>query len=374
MTADHFQSWLEHSQRSLDANHHRRRQREPGNENLVLFSTNDYLGLSSHPLVKEAAIDALTNSGMGPRASALISGRSSEHRSLEEELAVFEEVEKCLLFPSGYATNLTILDALGSPDLCIFSDARNHASLVDGCRLAKTKGAELRIYNHLDLLSLEHELQLSQAPRKLIVSDSVFSMDGHLAALPELARIKREYDAWWLLDEAHATLVHGPEGRGLAAELAPDDRPEIRVGTFSKAFGALGGFLYASAEFCDLMFNKARAQVFSTALPVPVVAAARAALRVAAGPDSPRPRLWQLVHKTTAGLGISGSGPILPIVIGAEEETMAKAQALAERGLHVPGVRPPTVPPGSSRLRISLNASHKDADIDLLIAAIQELV
>ncbi|MEK7865189.1 MAG: pyridoxal phosphate-dependent aminotransferase family protein [Planctomycetota bacterium] len=333
---------------------------------VVLFSTNDYLGLSAHPLVRERAAAAAAE-GMGPRGSALLCGWSRLHEELSTRLAAFFRAEACFLFPTGYLANLGVFQTLGRFGGTVLSDERNHASLIDGCRLSRL---DVRVYRHLDVGHLE-ELVRDAPPPRTIVSDALFSMDGDPAPVLEIARIAERYDARVLLDEAHAFLVYGPEGRGVgAAILGPR---LIRVGTLSKAFGSLGGFVLGPRPFVDLVVNLGRTGLFSTALPVPVVAAALAALDVVERDGALRERLWSNV-RLAADLfprGVGASSPIVPVILGTEERALAAAAALLDAGLHVPAVRPPTVPAGTSRLRVTLTAAHAEAEVRSLASALR---
>lgn len=333
---------------------------------VLLFSSNDYLGLSAHPHVRERAAAAAAEHGMGPRGSALLCGWTRLHEELAARLAAFFEAEACFLFPSGYLANLGVLQAIGRFGGTVLSGERNHASLIDGCRASRL---EIRVFR--DLGHLEELLASAPAPRT-IASDTVFSMDGDLAPIADLARIAARHGAELLLDEAHAMLVHGPGGRGLGLAACGGEAPVIRVGTLSKAFGALGGFVLGSRSFVDCVVNLARTGLFSTALPLPVVAASLAALDVVEGDDTLRERLWSRVRvagETIPSVARAAS-PILPVILGTEERALAAAASLLEAGLHVPAVRPPTVPPGTSRLRITLTASHDEADVRRLAAAL----
>lgn len=341
-----------------------------GERELVLFSTNDYLGLAQHPEVLAAA-SAAASATMGPRAAPLISGYSDEHAALERELAELDGTPSALLTPTGFAANAGPLAAIAGPDLVIFSDALNHASIVDGCGLARRAGARLVVYPHADAEALARLLAEHPAPRQLIVSDAVFSMDGDLAPLAELAALKERAGALLMIDFAHAALLW--DGGLPAAVGCPASSIDLHVGTLSKAFGAHGGYIGCNADWRDWLLNRSRPFVFSTAAPRPVLAAARAALRVAREQPELRERLWRHVQRLRDALGQELKSPIVPVPIGDESRTLAAATALRARGLHVGAVRPPTVPAGGSRLRIALSAAHEDADVERLIAALDEL-
>ncbi len=332
---------------------------------VVLFSTNDYLGLSAHPLVREAAARAAAE-GLGPRGSALLCGWTRLHEELSERLATFFRAEACFLFPTGYLANLGVFQTLGRFGGTVLADERNHASLIDGCRLSRL---DVRVYRHLDVGHLE-ELLRDAPPPRIVATDSLFSMDGDPAPVAEIAALAERHDAQVLLDEAHAFLVHGTDGRGVGALIAGPRL--IRVGTLSKAFGALGGFVLGPRPFVDCVVNLGRTGLFSTALPAPIVAAALAALEVVERDGSPRERLWSNVRLAARLLppGVRATSPIVPVILGTEERALAAAARLLDAGLHVPAVRPPTVPAGTSRLRVTLTAAHTEAEVRSLAASI----
>ena len=334
-----------------------------GGQRLVLFSTNDYLGMSGHPRVTAAAVRALEQHGMGPRGSALICGWTAEHEALEADLAATKDTEAALLFPTGYQANLGALTTIAAErPTTFFSDAWNHASVIDGCRLARSRdGAQVEVWGHGDLAHLEEVLEALPGDRRAcIVTDAVFGMDGEIADLAALADLADRYDALLVTDEAHATLV---------VDL-PACAVDLRVGTLSKAVGALGGFVATSAEWRARLVNSARSLTYSTALPLPVAAAAREALAVAAEEPEHAERLAD--HRAVLGdaLGREIATPIVPVVTGCDASALAAAAALEEQGLHVPAIRPPTVPEGTSRLRISLSAAHSRRQVKRLAAAL----
>uniref|UniRef100_A0A1D2A4U9 Aminotransferase class I/classII large domain-containing protein n=2 Tax=Auxenochlorella protothecoides TaxID=3075 RepID=A0A1D2A4U9_AUXPR len=340
-----------------------------------LFSLNDYLGLSTHPQVCAAAASAALAVGSGPRSSALVGGYTTHHRELESDLATLAGTEECLLFPSGFAANCSVMAAVaGSPEVEVFSDELNHASLVDGLRLAKAAGARVQVYRHNDMAHLESLLQASPAKptsRRLVITDTLFSMDGDYAPLARLAELRRAHGFLLAVDEAHATLVCGDRGAGAAEAAGVEGSVDLHLGTLSKAVGCSGGFLACSRAWKALLVAKARGQVFSTAMPVPMAAAASAALRVAREEPELRRRLWRHVGVLSGALGVPSRSPILPVVVGAEARALRLADDLWRAGFHVPAIRPPTVPPGTSRLRISLSAAHSDADVVALVRALQ---
>lgn len=338
------------------------------------FASNDYLDLASDPRVVAAAQECLAT-GVGSRASALVSGRSSWHEQLEQQLAHFEGAAAAVLFPTGYAANVGTISALVEPQDLLFCDRWNHASLIDGCRLS---GARLRVYRHSDLEGLRRELQKTTGVgRRWIVTDSVFSMDGDLAPLRELCDLAQEFNAELIVDEAHGTGVFGEHGSGVAELTGTKDRIAVRIGTLSKALGSLGGFVVGSAELIDWLWHRARSQVFSTALPPCLCAAANAALQVVQTEPQRRAklhRLSQLLRTELSARGIEAmprsEGPIVPVVLGDPDVTMATSKKLEEAGFVVGAIRPPTVPQGTSRLRISLTTAFEATDIVELAQAI----
>ncbi|KAK9827396.1 hypothetical protein WJX81_006330 [Elliptochloris bilobata] len=331
---------------------------------LKLFSLNDYLGLSTHPAVCQAAAHAALLYGSGPRSSALVGGHTHAHRELECALAALKGAQDALLFPTGFAANLAAVSALAcDAGAVVFSDELNHASIIDGARLAGRAGAAVHVYRHNDLAHLERLLvACPPGRRRLVVTDSLFSMDGDFADLQGLAELRQKHGFLLAIDEAHATLVCGERGGGAAESAGVADQVDLHIGTLSKAAGAHGGFVACRADMRSLLVTRGRAGVFSTALPAPVVAAATAALRVAAEEPWRRQHLWRLVERLGAGLGVRAASPIVPLVIGGEAAALAASAALLARGFHVPAIRPPTVAAGTSRLRISLSAAHTCAD------------
>lgn len=343
------------------------------------FASNDYLGLAGDPRVVAAAQAALAESGVGSRASALVVGRTEWHARLEQALARFEGQEAAILFPTGYAANVGTIAALVDENDVVFCDRLNHASLIDGCRLS---GAKLRVFRHSELETLERELHKAyDSRRRLIVTDAVFSMDGDVAPLRELCDLAERFEADVLVDEAHGTGVFGEHGRGVCEQLGVEDRVAVRVGTLSKAIGTLGGFVAGSQSLVDWLWNKARPQVFSTALPPAICAAATAAIEIIQSEPERRTRLRhnrEFVRLELAGRGIEvvadSAGPIIPIVLGDPEAVVAAQRKLEEHGCLVAAIRPPTVPQGTSRLRISLSAAHDESALKTLVAALQEAV
>ena len=368
ISAAHLQAWIHDKPLPTLSDRH-------DLQTIKLFSLNDYLGLSTHPRVRAAAAEAAQSCGNGPRSSALVGGYTCYHHDLETALAELKGTQESLLFPTGFAANLAVVSSLASGgDVDIFSDELNHASIVDGARLGRRGGSNLHIYRHNDLDHLESLLTATSSNRrKLVITDSLFSMDGDFADLQGIAALRQQYGFLFALDEAHATLVCGPNGEGAAAAAGISDAVDLHIGTLSKAFGCLGGFVACSAQWKGFFVNKGRAQVFSTSLPVPVVASAQAALRVSTEEPWRRDHLNRLVQRVGAGLGVVAQSPIIPVVLGPEETTMAACCALLRQGFHVPGIRPPTVPAGTSRLRLSLSAAHTTEDVNAMIAAVREV-
>jgi 8-amino-7-oxononanoate synthase len=346
-----------------------------GGREVVVLSGNDYLGLAVHPAVRAAAAEAARADGAGATGSRHLSGCHEAIGALEAELAGFEGVETATLAPSGYAANLAVLQTLGGGDAHVFSDARNHASIVDGCRLSRGR---LSVFAHGDLEALERGLRSAEG-RPVIVSDTVFSMDGTVADVAGLAGLARRYGAWLVLDEAHATGVLGEGGRG-AAEAAGVDPGEpwlVRVVTLSKALGAGGGAVCGDALVRRLLLQRGRALIFSTALPHPTVAAARASLRVLreeGGGLLARLRENTRVLRDALGIGGEAGMPIVPVHCGQPERAVELEGAMLERGYLVQAVRPPTVPVGSSRLRLVVSASHTQDELRGAAAAMCDAV
>ncbi len=341
----------------------------------INFSSNNYLGLADHPALRAAALRATEVEGFGAAASRLISGNLEAHRDLEQRLASWQGTEAALLFNSGYQANVGILSALAGPEDAIISDRLNHASLIDGARLAR---APVSVVPHRDLGGFERALRAARgARRRFLVTDSFFSMDGDRAPIAAIGELAHAHDALFLVDEAHAVGIFGPSGRGLGATLPID----LRMGTFGKAFGGFGAFVAADAQLIQLLTNQARSFVFTTALPVPVVAWARAAIDLVSGPagDERRARLASLVDRFCSGLRALGlpapdqPGHVVPLIVGDARRTMALSEALLARGVFAQGVRPPTVAPGTSRLRFALMATHRDDHIDAALDALHAL-
>lgn len=340
-----------------------------GGRRLVNFSSNDYLGLANDPDVVAAGREALLRHGLGAGASRLVVGDTEAHRSLERALAQFEGAEAALLFNSGYAANLGVLSALFGAGDVLFSDALNHASLIDGCRLSR---AQVVVYPHNDVEALELLLLAHPGRRRAIVTDTVFSMDGDRAPLAALDALGRKHGCALIVDEAHATGVLGSTGRGLCEQAGVT--PDVSVGTLSKALGGFGAYACGSRATCELLLNQARSLVFSTALPPAVCAAAEEALRKLQQPAR-RAALWARVTQLAEGLRALGvparpDSAVFSVLLGTPEAALAAAAALREAGVLVKAIRPPTVPEGTSRLRIAVSAAHTAADVEALLRAL----
>ena len=341
------------------------------------FASNDYLNLAHDTRVIAAAAKALREAGAGAGASPLVSGRSPFHERLEMRLAEFERAGAAILFPTGFAANLGTITALVGQGDGVFCDRLNHASLVDGCRLS---AARLRVYRHDDLTELDDALvKDGAARRRLIVSDSVFSMEGDHAPLVELCQIAERRGAMLMVDEAHATGVYGEHGSGLVEHLGLSDRVAVRVGTLSKAIGSLGGFAVGSAPLIDWLWNVARTQMYSTALPPSACAAAETALGIIETEPDRRRKLWELgarfrqrLAENSINTPSAATGPIVPILLESPDRAVHVASRLQTRGFLVGAIRPPTVPSGTSRLRITMSAAHCELDVDALSTALTE--
>jgi glycine C-acetyltransferase/8-amino-7-oxononanoate synthase len=333
---------------------------------VLLLCSNNYLGLADHPAVREAAADAAMRWGVGAGASRLVSGTMTIHRRLEERLAGFKRREAALVFGSGYLANAGSVAALARPGDVIFSDELNHASIIDGCRLSR---AEVFVYDHCDTEHLEWGIVQAEGRGALIVTESVFSMDGDVAPLQEVVEIAQRHRLRTLVDEAHATGALGPEGRGALAEAGLEDQVDLIVGTLGKALGSYGAFVACDRSMVRYLVNAARTFIFSTALPPPAVAAALAALSLLA--ERPH-RVEKLLTNAAAlkeslareGFDVAGCRThIVPLVIGAPEQAMRTCESALSRGVFAQAIRPPTVPPMTSRLRLTVMATHREAEL-----------
>ena len=353
-------------------------------QSMLAFCSNDYLGLANHTTLVQAACAGAQAYGVGAAASPLVSGHSAANEALEHELAAFVGLPRALYFYAGYATNIGIVPALVGADDAVFSDALNHACLIDGARLSR---AHIHRYAHADLAALERGLAQSAAQRKLVISDAVFSMDGDSADIPALLALCERHDALLLLDDAHGFGVLGPQGRGSLAQAGlqgPNaSRRVLYMATLGKAAGVAGAFVAGDDALVEWLLQKTRSYIFATAAPALLACALRASLQLIEHDEWRRAHLQRLIARLRTGLtaGLQGSSwqlsesqtAIQPLLIGRNDEALAVMEGLRARGLWVPAIRPPTVPEGTARLRIALSAAHTEADIDKLIEALTTL-
>jgi 8-amino-7-oxononanoate synthase len=390
-------SWLdEFAQRitALDASHLRRTRREVvpnggahllvDGERMLAFCSNDYLGLAQHPALVDAAYAGLLDFGVGSSASPLVSGHTLANAKLERELAAFVGLSRALYFYAGYATNVGIIPALVGDGDALFSDALNHACLIDGARLSR---ARIYRYAHANLDSLASQLEASTAPRKLVISDAVFSMDGDTADITGLLSLCEKHDALLLLDDAHGFGVLGPEGRGSLAHFGLTDasasRRIIYMATLGKAAGVAGAFVAGDDSIIEWLLQRTRSYIFATAAPPMLACALRASLRVIQREEDRRENLRLRIGELRFGLEPiaraagwrlgESTTPIQPLIIGDNAQSLRVMEGLRSRGLWVPAIRPPTVPEGTARLRIALSAAHTKQDVQQLIHALGEL-
>jgi len=337
---------------------------------LILLCSNNYLGLSTHPEVKKAAVEAVEQYGTGAGGARLTSGNTELCNKLEEKIARFKGTESAIVFSTGYMANTGAISSIMKKGDLILSDELNHASIIDGCRLS---GAEVEVYPHRDVQSLEKMLRQSGQERKLIVTDGIFSMDGDIAPLPEIVELAEKHDAMVMVDDAHATGVLGKHCRGTCEHFNVE--AEISMGTLSKALASMGGYVAGSFELIDYLRNRARSFIYSTALPPPAVAAAKAAIRIIER-ENPAKNLWQnvdLYKKGLEGMGfaIESETQIVPIPTGEAGKTIKAAEELERLGVYALGIRPPTVPEVKGRIRTSLMATHSEQDIKEALDALQ---
>ena len=343
---------------------------------VIAFCDNDYLGLASDPALIAAAQDGARRYGVGSGASPLISGYTTAHAALEERLADFVGMARALVFSTGYHANLAAVPSLVGRGDAVFSDSLNHASLIDAARLSR---ADIHTYPHLDLAALDAGLAVSDARRKLIVTDTVFSMDGDMAPLPELLALAERHDAWLMVDDAHGFGLLGPQGRGAATHFGLASPRLIVMGTLGKAAGVSGAFVAGAANLIEWLLQKGRTYIFSTAEPPLLAHALLTGVDLIEQGDARRDHLARLIAQLRGGLRLSrwrmlpSETPIQPVIIGENAEAMATAHALFERGLWVPGIRPPTVPAGTARLRITLSAAHSEEQVARLVDALMGL-
>ena len=378
MPGDVLSSWKEKLEKGLRALEQQHQRRSLAEIRGVDFCSNDYLGLAEHPALRQAVLRGIENSSrMGGTASRLLSGQTEGWRKLEEEFARFAGTEAALFFSSGYAANVGLLSSLVGPDDVVYSDVLNHASLIDGMRLS---GARKVIYPHLDLSALENSLrQDAGAPwRRIIVTESVFSMNGDVAPLREMATLAERFGAAMIVDEAHATGVQGKGGNGLAAEAAILPHILATIHTCGKALASAGAFVCGPAVMKEHLINHARTFIFSTALPPYFAEQIGAALKLASEMDAERQELLKraksLIHELRrAGFDTAGSASqIVPVVIGKNEETLEAAEHLQQKGFAVRAIRPPTVPVGGARLRLSLTMRIAEEELSRLVKSLVE--
>ncbi len=344
---------------------------------VVLFCANDYLGLANHPEVISAAQEASQSSGFGAGSAPLISGHTSYHEKLRGELAGFKSAESSLLFGSGYLANTGIIPTLAGKGDTIFSDRLNHASIIDGCRLS---GAKVNIYDHNDHVHLKKLLSEKSGGRRLIVTEAVFSMDGDIAPLPEIMRLANTYGARLYIDEAHSTGVLGETGRGIFEhfKISPE-HDVVQMGTLGKALGSYGAFAAGNTEYMELLINTARTFIFSTALPPSACAATLAALEILRHEPGRLARLHENAKTLREGLNkigyriTGGDTPIIPVIAGPAEEAVRLSDALLASGFYAPAIRPPTVPEGECRVRLTVSAAHAPSEISALLEAMKKL-
>ena len=349
---------------------------------IVGFASNDYLGLAAHPALADALAEGARHYGTGSGGSHLLGGHSRAHAQVEDDLAAFAggfvANARALYFSTGYMANLAALTALAGRDATIFSDALNHASLIDGARLSR---AHVQVYPHADADALDAMLAACDAPVKMIVSDTVFSMDGDIAPLARLTELAERHGAWLVIDDAHGFGVLGRDGRGAADAFGLNSEQIVYVGTLGKAAGVAGAFVIAHPSVIEWLVQRARSYIFTTASPPAVAHAVSASIKLIAGDEgrARRAHLQQLIARTrailrqTRYLPVDSQTAVQPLVVGSNEEVLAVAASLDRAGLWVPAIRPPTVPAGTSRLRISLSAAHSFDDLDRLAAALADL-
>lgn len=347
-----------------------------GGRRHVLLGSNGYLGLSTHPEVVGAAMQALEKYGAGSGGSRLVSGTTDLHTELEERIAAFKKTEAAIVFSSGYLANTGTIQALAGPGDVVFSDELNHASIIDGCRIS---GADVRVYPHLDFDALSE--MVSKTPpdvKKLIVTDTVFSMDGDLADLTVLCEIAEKRGCALMVDEAHSTGVLGARGSGATEHFGVEGGVSVAMGTLSKAAGSSGGYIAGSRALVEFIRNRARGFIFDTSPAAPALAASLAAIGIIERDTELRDRLWENVGMFKDGLAAMGldvlpsQSAIVPVLIGEPEKTMRFASVLRENGIYTPAVRPPSVPPGKCRIRATIMATHEKAHIKKALAAFEK--
>jgi 8-amino-7-oxononanoate synthase len=347
---------------------------------LLNFASNDYLGLAGNPEIARAMADGALQWGAGSGASHLVSGHLAPHEALEQQIATFVGFPRALGFSTGYLANLAIVPTLAGRGAAVFADKLNHASLIDAVQLAKAQGADSQRYAHNDMAALERLLAASPAKTKLIVTDAVFSMDGDLAPLPAILALAERYDAWLVIDDAHGFGVLGPQGQGSLAHFNLPASPRILLmGTLGKAAGVGGAFVAGADAAIEYLLQRARSYIFTTAAPAPVACALRCSLGLIEQGEALRRQLFANIAQLRDGLSglpwtlLPSPTAIQPLIVGSNEAAVALSTALWERGLWLPAIRPPTVPKGTARLRISVSAAHTAGDIARLVNTLKEL-
>ncbi|OGX24042.1 MAG: 8-amino-7-oxononanoate synthase [Omnitrophica WOR_2 bacterium RIFCSPHIGHO2_01_FULL_48_9] len=341
------------------------------------FCSNNYLGLADDPRLKEAAIECMQREGFGSGASRLVCGNMSAHAELEKRIMEFKGTEAALLFNSGYTANVGIISSLFGRGDIIFSDRLNHASIIDGILLSQ---AELKRYPHCDIQALEELLKDSSGyQRKGIITDSVFSMDGDIAPLPEIVALAQKYGAMVMVDEAHAFGILGKKGKGAVEHFGLEGKINIQMGTFSKAAGSFGAYVCGSQELISFLINRARSFIYTTGLPASVAAASLKAVEIIAGEASLRERLWENTRYLLKGLKDSGfdtlqtQTPIIPLVVKEAPLALEFSKRLFAQGIFISAIRPPTVPPNTARLRLTVMATHRREDLDYTLEQLQKI-
>jgi len=344
---------------------------------VINFSSNNYLGLANHPALRAAAKAAIDRYGCSAVASRLISGNMTLHEELEAKIAALKGAEAALVFNSGFQANVGLIPTLAGEGDAIFSDALNHASIIDGCRLSRARTV---VYSHYDLERLESGLKEAPASgRKLIVTETLFSMDGDEAPLAEIVELAERYGAMVMVDEAHATGVFGPNGAGVVAKLGLTERIALQMGTLGKALGGFGAYVAGSRALRELLINRCRSFIFTTSLPPAVLATAIAAIDLLYKEPQRRLALWHNCRSLKEGLKRLGfslgqsESQILPVLIGDAQKCMAFSEKLLEKGVFAQGIRPPTVPPGTSRLRVTVMATHTHEHLHRALEAFEEV-
>lgn len=342
-----------------------------GGKKVLNFCSNNYLGLADDERLKDAAMESMRTQGFGAGASRLVCGNFFAHTALEQKMAQFKQTERCLLFNSGYTANVGIISSIFGRDDIIFSDKLNHASIIDGVLLS---GAQYKRYAHCDMQSLAAMLKASQTSgKKLIVTDSVFSMDGDLAPLPEIVELARQYNAFVMVDEAHALGVLGKNGKGAVEHFGLEGKIDIQMGTFSKAAGSFGAYCCGRGGLIDFLINKARSFIYTTGLPPHVASASLKAIEIIENEPDRRENLWKNTHFVLEGLKklgfdtLNSQTPIVPIIVGDAALSVEFSKRLLDAGIFIPAIRPPTVPNNTARLRLTLMATHTPEDIEKLL-------